>query len=119
MKRWALPDAKARLPERVCSAEREPQPRSITLRGEEAAVLVFASEYRQLQGKGKAAKRSMTLLEALRTCPCELEIPPPPKTANAISACELSSRHLRAFPKARKPIQKLASCAGSARPQKI
>lgn len=74
MKHWALQVAKARLSELVRAAEREPQ--SITLRGEEAAVLVSASEYRRLQGKGKAAKRSMTLLEALRACPYELKIPP-------------------------------------------
>jgi toxin FitB len=54
MKHWALQDAKAPLSELVRAAEREPQ--SIGLRGEEAAVLVSASEYRRLQGKGKAAK---------------------------------------------------------------
>jgi prevent-host-death family protein len=67
-------DAKARFSELLRAAKKEPQ--SITLRGEEAAVLVSAAEYRRLQGKGKAAKKSMTLLEALRACPYELEIPP-------------------------------------------
>jgi len=74
MKHWALQDAKARFSELLRAAKKEPQ--SITLRGEEAAVLVSAAEYRRLQGKGKAAKKSMTLLEALRACPYELDIPP-------------------------------------------
>ena len=74
MKHWALHDAKARLSELVRATGKEPQ--SITLRGEEAAVLISAAEYRRLQGKGKVAKRPMTLLEALRACPYELEIPP-------------------------------------------
>ena len=74
MKHWALQDAKARLSELVRAAEKEPQ--SITLRGEEAAVVISAAEYRRLEGKRKVAKRSKTLLEALRACPYELEIPP-------------------------------------------
>jgi antitoxin Phd len=74
MKHWALQDAKARLSELVRAAEKEPQ--IITLRGEEAAVVVSAAEFHRLQRKGKAVKKPMTLLEALRACPYELEIPP-------------------------------------------
>jgi antitoxin Phd len=74
MKHWALQDAKARLSELVRAAEKEPQ--IITLRGEEAAVVVSTAEFQRLQRKGKAVKKSMTLLEALRACPYELEIPP-------------------------------------------
>jgi antitoxin Phd len=74
MKYWALQDAKARLSQLVRAAEKEPQ--IITLRGEEAVVVVSTAEFQRLQRKGKAVKKSMTLLEALRACPYELEIPP-------------------------------------------
>ena len=66
---WPLQDAKARFSEVVRAASREPQ--FITVRGEEAAVLVSAGEYRRL--KGGPAKG---LAQALQSCPYELEIPP-------------------------------------------
>ena len=74
MKHWPVQDAKARFSELLRASEKEPQ--SITLRGEEAAVLISPAEYRRLRGKGKTARKPMTLLEALRACPYELEIPP-------------------------------------------
>lgn len=74
-KHWALQDAKARLSELVRAAEKEPQ--HITLRGEPAAVVISEDEYNRLQGKKrKSSRKPMTLLEALRACPYELEIPP-------------------------------------------
>jgi antitoxin Phd len=73
MRSWALQDAKARLSEVVRAAKKEPQ--TITLRGEEAAVLVSAEEYRRLKSRG-ARSKPPTLAEALRACPHEFEVPP-------------------------------------------
>ena len=66
---WPLQDAKARFSEVVRAASKEPQ--FITVRGEEAAVLVSADEFRRL--KSGPAK---TLAQVLQSCPYELEIPP-------------------------------------------
>jgi antitoxin Phd len=67
---WPLQDAKARLSEVVRAASKEPQ--FITLRGEEAAVLVSPEDYRRLKGENP----SKSWLDVLRSCPYELEIPP-------------------------------------------
>lgn len=65
---WPLQDAKARLSELVRASEKEAQ--TITLRGEEKAVVISPGEYRRLKGaKGKARPKS--LYEALRACPAE------------------------------------------------
>ena len=66
---WPLQDAKARFSEIVRAASKEPQ--FITVRGEEAAVLVSAGEYRRLKGGP-----DKTLAEVLQSCPYELKIPP-------------------------------------------
>jgi antitoxin Phd len=66
---WPLQDAKARFSELVRAASKEPQ--FITLRGEEAAVLLSVDQYRRLKGGS-----SKTLVEVLKSCPYELEIPP-------------------------------------------
>ncbi len=81
MRTWALQDAKARLSEVVRAAKKEPQ--TITLRGEEAAVLVSAEEYRRLKGRSARAKPK-TFLEAMRSCPYELEIPPRSKDTGRV-----------------------------------
>ena len=73
MAKWALQDAKARLSEVVRAAKKEPQ--MITLRGEETAVLVSVDEYHRLKGR-RSKSRPPTLLEALRACPYEFEVPP-------------------------------------------
>ena len=70
---WAVQDAKARFSEVMRAAEKEPQ--HITRNGEEKAVLVSATQYRKLTG-AKAKRPTKTLLEALRACPYEIEIPP-------------------------------------------
>jgi prevent-host-death family protein len=67
---WPLQDAKARLSEVVRAASKEPQ--FITLRGEEAAVLVSPEDYRRLKGEHP----SKSWLDVLHSCPYELEIPP-------------------------------------------
>ncbi|MGD0144789.1 MAG: type II toxin-antitoxin system Phd/YefM family antitoxin [Rhizomicrobium sp.] len=72
MRTWALQDAKARFSEVVRAAKKEPQ--TITLRGEEAAVVVSADEYHRLKGQPRRIKPK-SLLEALRACPSEFEIP--------------------------------------------
>jgi len=73
MRTWALQDAKARFSEVVRAAKKEPQ--TITLRGEEAAVVVSAEEYRRLKGRSARAKPK-TFLEVMRACPYEFEVPP-------------------------------------------
>jgi antitoxin Phd len=73
MRTWALQDAKARFSEVVRAAKKEPQ--TITLRGEEAAVLLSAQEYRRLKGR-PARTKPKTFLEVMRACPHGLEIPP-------------------------------------------
>jgi prevent-host-death family protein len=73
-KHWALQDAKARLSEVVRAAGKEAQ--HITVRGEPAAVVISEQEYRRLRGRKKQPRKPMTLLEALRACPYEFEIPP-------------------------------------------
>lgn len=65
-KHWALQDAKARLSELVRAAEKEPQ--IITYRGEPKVEVRAVRPKRQ--------KKPKTLLEVLRACPHELEIPP-------------------------------------------
>ena len=65
---WPLQDAKARFSEVVRAALKEPQ--FITVRGEEAAVLLSPDEFRRLRG-GPAK----TLAQVLQSCPYELEIP--------------------------------------------
>ena len=73
-KHWAVQDAKAKFSELLRAAEKEPQ--HITVRGEEAAVVISETEYRRLtQPPRKGGKPTLTLLEALRACPYELEIP--------------------------------------------
>ena len=66
---WPLQDAKAKFSELVRASSKEPQ--FITLRGETAAVLVSINEYSRLLGTP-----TKTLVEVLRSCPYELEIPP-------------------------------------------
>ena len=73
MKTWALQDAKARLSELVRAAGKEPQ--TITLRGEEKAVVISPEEYRHLQKKKKG--KDMTLQEILEAAPTVPEFEPP------------------------------------------
>ncbi len=63
---WQLQEAKNKLSE-VLREAREHGPQTITLRGEEEAVVISADEYRKLKDVNKPKKR--TLLEALRACP--------------------------------------------------
>jgi antitoxin Phd len=72
MTNWALQDAKARLSELMRAAEKEPQ--TITLRGEEKAVLLSMNEYRKLKGQ----KPDRTLYEIWKSAPKipEFELPP-------------------------------------------
>jgi prevent-host-death family protein len=53
-KHWAVQEAKARFSELLRAAGKEPQ--SITLRGEETAVLLSAQEYRRITGNARKAK---------------------------------------------------------------
>jgi prevent-host-death family protein len=72
---WSLQDAKAKFSEVVRAAAHEPQ--HITLRGEPTAVVISEQEYARLRGgKVKSSRKPLTLLDALRACPYELEIPP-------------------------------------------
>ena len=52
MKKWQLQDAKNRLSELVRKAAEE-GPQIITLRGDDAVVVVDAQEYRKLAGRSK------------------------------------------------------------------
>jgi prevent-host-death family protein len=63
MAKWALQDAKARLSEVVRAAKKEPQ--TITLRGEEQAVLLSVNEYRRL----KNAKKPASFVEFMQASP--------------------------------------------------
>jgi prevent-host-death family protein len=67
MKTWALQDAKARLSELVREAEHEPQ--IITLHGVPKVEVRAVS-----RGQDRAAKK-ITLLDALKACPFELQPP--------------------------------------------
>lgn len=69
---WPLQDAKARLSEVIRAAETEPQ--HITLRGEEKAVILSASEYRRL----RKSRRNRTFYEIWKAAPrgATLELPP-------------------------------------------
>ena len=72
MPTWALQDAKARLSEVIRAAAEEPQ--YITLRGEEAAVVISSREFNRL----RKAKPDRTLYEIWKSAPkvAEFEIPP-------------------------------------------
>ena len=74
MTKWALQDAKARFSEVVRAARKSPQ--TITLRGEEAAVVLSSDEYRRLRRLPAKSKSTKTLVEILQSCPYPLEIPP-------------------------------------------
>ena len=63
---WSLQDAKARFSEVVRLAETQ-GPQRVTRHGDEAVVVVSASEYRKL----KVPKKS--LLEVLQSCPVKGE----------------------------------------------
>ncbi|HTO46805.1 MAG TPA: type II toxin-antitoxin system Phd/YefM family antitoxin [Burkholderiales bacterium] len=63
MTRWQLQEAKNRLSELVRKA-REEGPQVITLRGDDAVVVVAASQYRQLARRPKG-----TLVEFFRKSP--------------------------------------------------
>jgi prevent-host-death family protein len=73
-KHWALQDAKARLSEVIRSAEKEPQ--HITVRGEEAAVVLSAEEYRRITGEISPEKKR-TFYEIWKSAPKvpELRLP--------------------------------------------
>lgn len=71
MKHWPVQDAKARFSE-LLRASMSDGPQMVTLRGEEAAVLVPAAEWRRL-----AATRPRTLKEMLLAPEPKFDIPLP------------------------------------------
>ena len=74
MKHWALQDAKARFSELVRASAKEPQ--HITVRGEPAAVLISAEDYRSLCGApGGKAKSFAEFWKSAPRVP-EFKLPP-------------------------------------------
>jgi prevent-host-death family protein len=76
-KRWALQDAKARLSELVRASAKEPQ--HITLRGEPAAVVLSADDYRLLCEKGITGAKRRTFYEIWKAAPRVPEFKVPPR----------------------------------------
>jgi prevent-host-death family protein len=72
MKRWPVQDAKARFSEMLETCLTD-GPQMVTRRGEEAAVLVPADEWRRLEAhRGKSLKEWLLAPEPR----CDLDIPP-------------------------------------------
>lgn len=72
MKHWPVQDAKARFSE-LLRASLKDGPQMVTLRGQEAAVLVPAAEWRRLQQAGKPTLKDILLGDGPRF---DLELEP-------------------------------------------
>ncbi|MFT3968174.1 MAG: type II toxin-antitoxin system Phd/YefM family antitoxin [Sphingobium sp.] len=73
MKSWPVQDAKARFSELLDACLRE-GPQLVTKRGNDAAVLVPASEWRRLQHAAKPTLKELLLTDAAR-----IDLPLPPR----------------------------------------
>lgn len=72
MKSWPVQDAKARFSELLETCVRE-GPQLVTRRGQEAAFLVPAAQWRRLEESGKPTLKDLLLSDAGRF---DLQIPP-------------------------------------------
>jgi antitoxin Phd len=72
MKRWPVQDAKARFSEMLETCLTD-GPQMVTRRGEEAAVLVPADEWRRLEARRGRSLKEWLLAPEPR---CDLDIPP-------------------------------------------